>query len=269
MTDTGDTRFAVIGGTGLQQLAEDAEPARTVATPYGDAQVVAARLGGRPVIFVARHGSGHSIPPHRVNYRANIAALRQLGVTKVLATASVGSLNPALEPGTLALLTQFLDFTRGRASTFYDGGEQGVVHTDMTHPYCPQLRDTLAAAAESVGLPLAHSAVYACTDGPRFETAAEVAMFRQLGADVVGMTNVPEAPLAREARLCYAAVAVIANWAAGTGQEPISHQEVTRATEAQAGRVRALFAAAIEGYREEACGCCGAPPEPGHAAGEQ
>lgn len=252
-------RFAIIGGTGLGELAEEIEPARAIATPYGDAQVAAGRLGERPVFFLARHGAGHTIPPHRVNYRANIAALRSLGVSKVLASASVGSLNPAIEPATFALLTQFLDFTKGRPSTFHDGGEAAVVHADMTEPYCPQLRGELAAASDALGLPLARSAVYVCAEGPRFETAAEIAMYRQLGGDLVGMTNVPEVALAREAGLCYAAVAVIANWAAGTLKERISHDEVTRATEAQADRLRALLRAAIERYHDAPCDCCGAP----------
>jgi 5'-methylthioadenosine phosphorylase len=267
MSQESEARFAIIGGTGLQALAEQSEPPRTVATPHGDARVTEVRLGDRPVITLTRHGPGHSIPPHRVNYRANIAALRGLGVTKVLASASVGSLNPSMEPGTFALLTQFLDFTRGRPSTFHDGGEEGVVHTDVTEPYCPQLREALAAAADGLGVPLADSAVYVCTDGPRFETAAEIRMFRQLGGDVVGMTSVPEAVLAREAGLCYATVAIVANWAAGMGKEPISHEEVTRATEAQADQLRGLFAATIERYREAPCECCG-PPDPVQATRE-
>ena len=253
-----ETRFAIIGGTGLSDLAEEVEPPRIIATAYGDAQVASSHMGDRSVFFLARHGPAHSLPPHRINYRANIAALRQLGVTKILASASVGSLSPTIEPGTFALLAQFLDFTKGRASTFHDGGEGGVVHTDMTSPYCPQLREELSAAADRVGLPVARNAVYVCAEGPRFETAAEIAMYRQLGGDVVGMTGVPEAVLAREAGLCYAAVAVVANWAAGIGPERVSHAEVTRATEAQAGALRALFGTTIERHEDVPCDCCAA-----------
>jgi 5'-methylthioadenosine phosphorylase len=247
--------FAVIGGTGLYEFITGETTALEVATRYGVVQVDRGLVEGAEVVFLPRHGRGHSVPPHRVNYRANIAALRELGVTNVLATAAVGSMNEDLPPGALALPDQFLDFTKCRHGTFYDGEDSKVVHSDMTEPYCPHLRRELAAAARELGEPLGGAATYVCAEGPRFETPAEIRMYRQLGGDVVGMTSVPEVVLAREAGMCYAAVTIVTNWAAGIAPGMVKHGEVTQAMGQQTPRVIALFRRALCIHREVECGC--------------
>jgi len=193
--------LAVIGGTGVYQLAgaEGARPARIV-TQYGEALARQGEASGREVFFVARHGADHSIPPHRVNYRANIAALKTLGCTAILATNAVGSLRTDLPPGTFVAADQFLDFTKSRPLTFYDGDdEHGVKHVDVTEPYCANVRRWLIEGASDAGERCVARGTYLCAEGPRFETAAEIRLFAQWGADMVGMTGVPEVVLAREA----------------------------------------------------------------------
>src|SRR5690606_29757669 len=195
-------------------------------TPYGEVEVQIGRYKGVEVAFMPRHGKGHSIPPHRINYRANIWGLKMLGVEVILATAAVGSINPEMKPGNFVIVDQFLDFTKGRTSTFFDDGSQGVVHVDVTEPYCPAVREVLIETGRELGLRLHDRGTYVCVEGPRFETAAEIRAFRILGGDVVGMTSVPEAVLAREAGICYAAMAMVTNMGAGMEERPLSHEEV-------------------------------------------
>jgi 5'-methylthioadenosine phosphorylase len=253
----------IIGGTGFSD-GLDLQDARetVVGTPYGAVHVLRGRLGGREAAFVARHGHGHTVPPHRVNYRGNIWALWHLGFRRVLATAACGSLRAEIPPGGLALCDQFLDFTRGRPGTFFDGDDGGVRHTDMTAPYCPELRAALGAAAGDLGLDLRPAATYVCTEGPRFETPAEIRAYALLGGDLVGMTGVPEVVLAREAGLCYATVAIATNYAAGLAGRPLSHDEVVaemaRATQA----VQRLLGAAVARLGEAPCAACAAAPGP-------
>ncbi len=243
--------FAVIGGTGFYSLSEGQECDRIeVETRYGVVEVERARMGESEIAFVARHGRKHSVPPHRVNYRGNIAALRERGVKNILAAAAVGSISGELPPGSLVVLTQFLDFTRGRAGTFFDGEGEQVRHVDMTEPYCAHLRAELQAAAEGLGERVHPEGTYVCAEGPRFETAAEIEMFGKLGGDVVGMTNVPEVVLAREAGMCYAGVAIVTNWAAGVSTEPLKHEEVSDFMDEQTPRVRALFERVVKTHRE-------------------
>jgi len=204
---------AIIAGTAIYDVPGKTLVPETVETPYGPALVY--RVEGEDLVFLARHGISHDTPPHKVNYRANIKALEMLGVKRVLATNAVGSINPEIPPLGLALLTDFLDFTSGRAHTFFDGGKSGVKHVDVSIPYCPTLNKQLLALAPKHGLDLRPNAIYVCTNGPRLESPAEIRMYAQLGGDVVGMTGVPEATLARELGLCYAAVAFSVNWAAG------------------------------------------------------
>ncbi len=264
-------RFGIIGGTGFDSCIgrdlfrgresaprEDRAPAtetRPVETPFGPAAVEVGLIAGEEVAFIARHGPQHTIPPHLVNYRANIAALKGLGVRCVLASAAVGSLNPSMQPGEFALPTQFLDFTRGRAETLFAGTGE-VRHVDMTVPYCPQLRAELEQAGRFLGQGLHPAAVYVCTQGPRFETPAEIEMFRRLGGDLVGMTGVPEAPLAREAGLCYAALAVITNWAAGMSQEPLDEQDISARVREHMATVKLIFTRVIEAWRDRPCDSC-------------
>jgi len=220
-------RIAIIGGTGFGAALVAGTP-ETVETPYGAASLTRADLGeGRELLFLARHGVGHRLPPHRINHRANIAALRGLGAEAVFATAAAGSLRPKIAPGDLVVLDDFLDLTKGEVTTFF--GEPGDVrHTDFVHPYDPALRAALLVAVEADLAPHIHPrGTYLCVSGPRYETPAEVRLFAAWGAHVVGMTGAPEAILCREAGLPYAGVALATNY--GTGlltDTPLSHTEV-------------------------------------------
>ena len=244
---------AIIGGTGVYDVPGlRLGDAHVHDTAYGQALLRFGRFAddsgsSAEVVFLARHGTEHTIPPHRVNYRANIAALQDLGVGAVVATAAVGSLRRDLPPGRLVLLDQFLDFTRCRPSTFFDGDGR-VEHTDMTQPYDATVRKLLIQAAQRAGIELESRGTYVCTEGPRFETTAEVAMFAGLGGDVVGMTNVPEVVLAREAGLSYAAVALVTNLGAGLSPSPLTHEEVVEAMEENAKQLADLRAALFCGF---------------------
>ena len=192
---------------------------------YGKALVLRGKDAFEDFFFLARHGVDHSVPPHMINYRANIKALKQLGVERVLATFAVGSINHEMPPMSLVAIDQFIDFTSGRKFTFYEGGESGLAHTEMTEPYCGGLRKRLLEVAQEKSIHVHPKGTYVCTNGPRLETAAEISMFEKLGGDVVGMTCVPEAPLAREAGLHYAALAFSINWGAGLHTEKIEFHE--------------------------------------------
>ena len=213
--------LAIIGGSGLTQLAALAAARReTVQTPYGQpsADLVRGKLAGREVIFLTRHGERHTIPPHRINYRANVWALHAYNVRDVISVATVGGIRDDFAPGTLVVPNQIIDYTHGRDSTFHEGGDEGVRHADFTHPYCEGLRQRLINAASELGERVVDGATYAATQGPRLETAAEIDRLERDGAHIVGMTAMPEAALAREKALCYAAVALVVNHAAGRGE---------------------------------------------------
>ncbi|MGI6559647.1 MAG: S-methyl-5'-thioadenosine phosphorylase [Limnochordia bacterium] len=247
--------LAVIGGTGLYDpgfLAGAKE--QVIKTPYGEAYVLMGEGPRGPVAFMARHGRSHGIPPHLVNYRANIWALDSIGATGILATAAVGSLRRELAPGSFLLLDQFIDFTKTRISTF---AEDKVIHVDFTRPYCPRLGGYLVDAARRLGIELEEQGCYVCTEGPRYETPAEVKMFAQLGGDVVGMTNVPEVVLARELGICYATVAVVTNYGAGIAPVPLSHDEVGSVMKSNAERLRRLLQLTLELVPPEEGRCCG------------
>ena len=212
--------LAIIGGSGLTQLSNlDVTRRLAVRTPYGEASgaLTVGRIAGADVVFLARHGYGHTIPPHEVNYRANIWALREQKVAGVVSVASVGGIRADMRPGAIAIPHQIIDYTWGRKNTFFDGGEQPVTHIDFTEPYSARLRSRILSAARTCGEAVVGDAVYAACQGPRLETAAEIDRLERDGADVVGMTGMPEAALAREAGLEYATIAVIANFAAGRG----------------------------------------------------
>jgi 5'-methylthioadenosine phosphorylase len=252
-----DINIAIIGGTGVYDpdILNDIRDEK-VTTPYGDVELKIGKHGRKLVAFMNRHGEGHSIPPNMVNYRANIYALKRIGVKNILATAAVGSLNPLMQPGHLVFVDQFLDFTKCRQQTFFDGGSAGVAHTDMTNPYCRELRKILSRAAKSQDLTSHHSGVYVCCEGPRFETAAEIKMYRMLGGDLIGMTGVPEACLAREAEICYAAIAVVTNFAAGISPARLSHQEVVDNMIQYGENIRKLLMQAIDWTEpDRACTC--------------
>lgn len=212
--------LAIIGGSGVGQLFDLPDRRRRIfRTPYGDpsAPLVVANVAGRETLFLARHGSGHVLPPHRINYRANIHALKQAGATAIVALASVGGIAPDAGPGVIAVPHQILDYTYGREATFFDGADRVVRHVDFTEPYDASLRRRLIDAAAAVGEPVLDQGVYAATQGPRLETAAEIIRLRQDGATLVGMTGMPEAVLARELDVPYAHLCFVVNWAAGMG----------------------------------------------------
>jgi len=251
-------RIGIIGGTGVYSFkAAAASKPIVVDTAYGDTQVRPAELAGHEVFFLARHGAEHTMAPHRINYRANIAGLRELGCGAILATNAVGSLNEALPPGAFVTPDQFLDFTKQRALTFFDGEDEiGVKHLDVTVPYCPACREWLQAAAEGAGETCGPVATYLCAEGPRFETPAEIRMFKQWGADLVGMTGIPEVVLAREARMCYASLCLVSNMAAGISDSPITHHEVTELMDRRIAALEGVLEAAISRAKDDpSCAC--------------
>ena len=233
-------------------------------TPYGTVEPVIGKLGNGEVVFMSRHGRDHAIPPHLVNYKANIWALWKLRVQKIIATAAVGTLSSNFRLGELVLLDQFLDFTKSRQSTFYEGGQQGVLHVDMTEPYCSAVRQVIMVASEQLGFVLKNGACYVCTEGPRFETPAEIRMFQHLGADLVGMTSVPEVVLARELGMCYASIGMVTNEAAGIANHPLSHAEVMESLKELGLKAAQLIQATIElGIPGQKCLCASANVEVG------
>ena len=245
---------AIIGGTGVYGM-EGESTSRVVGTRFGDVEVDIVRIDGEDIVFLARHGKKHSAPPHLVNYRANMLALKELGVQYVYATAAVGSCNERCAPGDIVVLSNFIDFTRQRPLTFYEGKE-GVIHADMSDPYCSDMRRWLLEAAGRRELPLRKDAVYACTEGPRFETAYEIKMFQLLGADVVGMTNIPEVVLAKELGMCYAAVGIITNWCTGMETEPVTLSEIQGALALNKEKVTETFLDVFAHLPEESrCSC--------------
>ena len=243
--------LGIIGGTGLTQLSNlEVTRRQVVRTPYGDPSgaLTFGRLNQRDVVFLARHGYGHTIPPHEVNYRANIWALHAQGAGRVVSVASVGGIRSDLRPGALAIPHQVLDYTWGRKHTFFDGPDQPVTHVDFTQPYCEKLRDSLLKAAAAAGQAIVNGGVYAATQGPRLESAAEIDRLERDGADMVGMTGMPEAALAREIGLRYAAVAVVVNQAAGRGDssEAIHLEQINAVLQAAMVKVRMLLEKLVE-----------------------
>jgi 5'-methylthioadenosine phosphorylase len=232
--------IGVVGGSGLTSLFEGgASTTHRVSTPWGapSAPIEEGTVGGMRVLFLARHGPGHTIPPHRVNYRANVDALRSLGAEAIVTVSSVGSLREELPPGTFVLPTQFLDWTKQRPTTFFDGGR--VFHVSLADPFCPDLLRRAAEAGREAGAPFAEGKTYVCVEGPRFSTRAESALFRAW-ADVIGMTLVPEVTLARERALCYACLAMVTDfdvWA----ERPVHAREIVETMQRNLGRMRAVL----------------------------
>ena len=244
--------LAIIGGSGLTKLANlDVTHREVMRTPYGDPSgaVTFGQLGGQPVAFLARHGYGHTIPPHEVNYRANLWALHKIGASGVVSVASVGSIRADLKPGDIVIPHQLIDYTWGRKSTYHEGCGVAVRHVDFTDPYDPALRQRLIEAAARAGMTVSDAAVYAVTQGPRLETAAEIDRFERDRADLVGMTAMPEAVLARELGLPYAAINLVANYAAGRAdsRHGISFDAIEQVLQESMGRVRTIIAALVGG----------------------
>ena len=241
--------LAIIGGTGLTSLAGlEVVRQEVVSTPYGEpsSPIVHGVFCGKAVAFLARHGQAANIPPHRVSYRANLWAVKHIGADKVIAVNAVGGIRPDLQrPGAVAIPDQIIDYTYSRGHTFFEDALANVVHIDFTEPYCEALRAVLLEGARRAGVDAVARATYGATQGPRLESAAEVDRLERDGCDIVGMTGMPEAALARELGLCYAACAVVANAAAGRGPGPISMEEIDRNLKAGMDAVRALVAEAM------------------------
>ncbi len=223
------SELAIIGGSGITRL-DDLEIVRreVMHTPYGEPSAPLSHgvFHGCELVFMPRHGPAHTIPPHRVNYRANLWALKQIGIQKVLGVAAVGSINSAMAPGSIVIPDQIIDYTYGRDHTFFDDNLTHVTHIDFTSPYCEVLRNALLASASSVGIAVQETGTYGATQGPRLETSMEINRMEKDGCDLVGMTGMPEASLARELDMSYACCAVVANWAAGRGDGPITMREI-------------------------------------------
>jgi 5'-deoxy-5'-methylthioadenosine phosphorylase len=238
--------LAIIGGSGLTQLSSMADTRRKVVrTPYGEPSgpLTYGRIRGREAVFLARHGYGHTIAPHEVNYRANLWALKEEGVEGVVSVASVGGIRKGLAPGSLMVPDQIIDYTWGRPSTFYEGAASLVTHVDFTEPYSGPLRARILAAARACSEQVLERGTYAATQGPRLESKAEIDRLERDGADAVGMTGMPEAALARELGLEYAAIAVCANFAAGRGESAhvVALERIEAVLAAAMGRVRRII----------------------------
>jgi 5'-methylthioadenosine phosphorylase len=238
--------LAIIGGSGLTQLANlEITRRQVVRTPYGDASgpLTFGHIKEHEVVFLARHGYGHTLAPHEINYRANLWALHDQGVTDVVSVASVGGIPADHGPGTLVIPDQILDYTYGRKSTYFEGSEAPVTHIDFTEPYCDKMRRLCMQAADLAGEKYFDAGVYATMQGPRLETKAEVNRLERDGATIVGMTGMPEAALAKELGLCYAAIGVVVNYAAGRGNNAtaIQFDEIGRELERSMHRVRAIL----------------------------
>ena len=238
--------LAIIGGSGLTTLSSlDVSHREVVRTPYGEPSgaVVFGQIAGQPAMFLPRHGYGHTIAPHMVNYRANLWALHHHKATGIISVASVGGIRSDLQPGEIVLPNQIIDYTWGRKSTFFEGNGTPVTHVDFTEPYDADLRQRIVKAAAALGIEIKVGGVYAATQGPRLETAAEINRFERDGADLVGMTGMPEAVLARELGMPYAAINVIANHAAGRGSSAngIHFDSLEHVLQEAMGRVRAII----------------------------
>jgi 5'-methylthioadenosine phosphorylase len=257
------TTIGVIGGSGVAGLLDERERRlHRVATPWGapSGPVEEGRIAGVRVLFLPRHGPGHAIPPHRVNYRANVDALRSLGAEAIVTVSSVGSLREELAPGTFVLPSQFVDLTKQRPTTFFDGGK--VYHVSLADPFCPDLSGAAREAGTAAGTPFASDKCYVCVEGPRFSTRAESRFFRGF-ADVIGMTLVPEVTLARERALCYACLAMVTDydvWA----EKPVDMREIVETMTRNTERMGRLLARLIPSLaREPSCSCARALDDAG------
>lgn len=240
--------LALIGGTGLNRLdGLSIERREHLVTPYGDpsAPLGFGRFRDHDLVFLARHGDAHTLPPHRVNYRANLWALHQAGIERIVAVTAVGGITPAMDPGRIVIPDQLIDYTHDRRHTFHDGPPDEVEHIDFTWPYSEPLRRALLDAARGIDLEVREYGVYGATQGPRLETAAEIRRLERDGCDIVGMTGMPEAALARELGMAYAGCSLVVNRAAGKSPEPITMDAIRRQLDSGMADVRRLLAAAL------------------------
>jgi len=246
-------KIAIIGGTGFKSLLSNPRQIR-LKTPYGTVPTLSiGKIDGNEVVFLPRHGKNHSVPPHKINYRANIFSLYKIGVKRIIAVNAVGAINRDFKPGDTVVPHDFVDFTKLRCSTFYD--KAPVTHVDFCQPYCPELRERLIENAKKIGLRVWDKAVLVCTEGPRFETPAEIEMFSRLGCDIVGMTGIPEAVLARELQICYASLCFISNMAAGI-QEHLTPSEVREVSEKIMPKLQQILIHTIKSLSSQRKGNC-------------
>lgn len=247
-------KYGIIGGTGVYSLGGNVREV-TMDTPYGEIDFSVMEKDGKEIVFLPRHGKGHGRPPHLVNYLGNMWALKEYGVEFILATVAVGSTRNDLVPGDMVLLRDFLDFTKRRPLTYYDGST-GVVHVSMAEPYCSQLCGKVLEHTNST-VKIRDGIIYVCTEGPRFETAAEIRFYGQIGGDVVGMTNVPEVVLAKELSMCYSAVGVVTNMCTGLVMEEASGQEILSIVNDRKEALTNMFVDIFlnGNLRTDVCGC--------------
>lgn len=237
------SKIGIIGGSGLYEIKGlTIKKRKKITTPFGkpSEQYIIGKLGNTEIIFLPRHGSHHNIPPHIINYRANIWGFKKLGVNRVISVSAVGGIKKGLNPGDIVISDQIIDMIKNRKSTFYDG-KTGVVHIDFTNPYCPEIRQILLRAGRRARVSLKDGGAYVAVEGPRLETAAEIRSFDVLGGDVVGMTGMPEASLARELEICYSGISVVANYAAGISKKKLTTTEVMEAMGASTEKIKRLL----------------------------
>ena len=242
------TKLAIIGGTGLTSIQDlNITKKEVVQSPFGAPSGIlqTGELFGTEVLFLPRHGISHTIPPHKINYRANLWVLKQAGIDTIIAINAVGGIHPDLKPGQLVIPDQIIDYTTSRTNTFFEEGLKEVVHIDFTEPYCPFLREKIIASCKEQSIPVMTEATYGATEGPRLETAQEVNRLERDGCDIIGMTGMPEAALARELDICYACIAVVANQAAGRSDEEITMEMINRNLNSGIETVRNLLATVI------------------------
>jgi len=247
------TRIAIIGGTGLEESFPEGTKTR-IGTPFGPSPFLTlVSTGSKDVIFMPRHGERHTLPPHRINYRANIWALHSMGVERILASNAVGAINPDIRADDIVIPSDFIDFTRFRATTFYD--EAPVTHVDASNVYCPELRRVLFGTAEQEGIKVHREGIYLCTEGPRYDSPAEIRMFRSWGCDVVGMTGLPEVVLAHELGMCYASLCYITNMAAGM-EAHLSAEDISSRGRRMTDKLQRILLKAVEVTpRKRSCHC--------------
>lgn len=243
------TDLAIIGGSGFTRLQElEITRRQVIHTPYGEpsAPITHGIFKNREIAFLPRHGTAHTIPPHKVNYRANIWALKHIGARQILAIAAVGGIGSEMAPGVIAIPDQIIDYTYGRDHTYFEHDLSQVTHIDFTYPYSEKIRQQLMMAAKTTNIPVVANGVYGATQGPRLETAMEINRMERDGCTLVGMTGMPETALARELGLDYACCAVVANWAAGKGDGPISMKEIEEHIGRGMEQIIALIEALVE-----------------------
>ncbi|MDW7999225.1 MAG: S-methyl-5'-thioadenosine phosphorylase [Thermodesulfovibrio sp.] len=249
-------KIGIIGGSGLSE-SEAKKETITIKTPYGEpsSPYEIEKFDNVEVLFLRRHGHKHSIPPHKVNYRANIYGFKHLGIERIIGVFATGSLNENILPGSIIIPDQIIDFTQGmRAHTFYE--DKKVIHIDFTEPFCITMRNSLLETARRLGINVVPKATYICVNGPRLETAAEIKFYKNIGSDIIGMTLMPEVSLAREVEICYAAIAVVSNFAAGISKKPLTVKEVVETMKNSINTVNLLIKESIKNLPEERnCPC--------------